>query len=94
VKEQAIQSKIIHYIERDLDGYVVKIIKASKSGICDLICCVSGRFVGIEVKKPTTMGTVSPLQLVNIDLIKQSGGVAFVACSVDDVREQLEPLPV
>jgi Holliday junction resolvase len=61
-----------------------------KAGVPDIIACLNGRFVGIEVKRPG--GIVSPLQQYNIDEIHRSGGVAFVAYSVEDVREQFHAL--
>lgn len=48
----------------------------SKSGIPDLIACVNGKFVAIEVKGPT--GKPSELQKRNIRLIKESKGIAYI----------------
>lgn len=48
----------------------------TKAGVPDLLCCVNGRFVGIELKTET--GRLSKLQEYNLDKIKQSGGQAFV----------------
>jgi len=94
MKESIIQAKIIKYLEKDLSCYIVKVIKATKSGIPDLLICYDGRFIGIEVKTPSTRENTSPLQRVNIDLIHKSGGIAFVACSVEDVKEQFALLQV
>lgn len=47
-----------------------------RSGIPDLLCCVHGKFVGIEVK--ATKGKPSELQLWNIKKIKEAGGIAMV----------------
>ena len=87
--EQQIQSNIIKYLEKDLGCYVVKIIKASKSGVPDLICCFKGDFIGIEVKRPSTINNASELQRVNLELINNAGGIGFVACSVQDVKDRL-----
>ena len=48
----------------------------TRSGVPDLLCCIGGRFVGVELK--TDDGKVSELQQYNIDKIIQSGGVALV----------------
>ena len=45
-------------------------------GIPDLIACVNGRFVGIELKKQK--GKTTPLQDYNLEQIKKSGGIAIV----------------
>jgi len=56
----------------------------TRAGTPDLIFCLKGKFIAIEVKDPLT-GRVAPLQLAHIDLIHKSGGMAFVACSTDEV---------
>lgn len=48
----------------------------TKAGVPDLLCCVNGRFVAIEVK--AEHGRVSELQRVNIERINKCGGVALV----------------
>lgn len=44
-----------------------------KSGIPDLICCVSGMFMAVEVKAST--GRPSELQRLNIERIRDSIGI-------------------
>lgn len=48
----------------------------TKAGVPDLLCCVNGRFVAIEVK--AERGRVSPLQEHHIGEIEKAGGVALV----------------
>ena len=48
----------------------------TKSGVPDILACVNGYFVGIEVKAQN--GRPSELQLHNIRAIKDAGGFAFV----------------
>lgn len=50
--------------------------KFTKDGIPDILCCINGFFVGVEVKAPN--GKPSPLQMYNIRKIRKAGGVAFV----------------
>lgn len=47
-----------------------------RSGIPDLLVCVNGYFVGVELK--AEKGKPSCLQLYNIDQIRESGGIAIV----------------
>jgi len=47
----------------------------TKAGIPDILACVNGHFVGIELKTET--GRLSKLQEYNLDKIRQSGGQAF-----------------
>lgn len=49
-----------------------------RAGIPDLICCVKGAFVAIEVKRPDGKGITSKLQEYNIEEIIKSGGIAVV----------------
>lgn len=48
----------------------------SKAGIPDIICCVNGKFVGIEVKADD--GHASELQKLNIDRIEKANGIGLI----------------
>jgi len=87
MKEQDIVAKIQKYIKAR-GGYVVKTITSNRAGVPDLLCCIEGRFLGIEVKAPG--GKVSALQLANIAMIEAAGGLGLVAYSAAEVREYLE----
>lgn len=91
MKEKTIENQIKRYLDR-LGVWYMKVHGSAfqKAGVPDLIACIGGRFVGIEVKRPG--GRVSPLQKLNIEEIQRSGGVAFVAYSVEDVRREIEKL--
>lgn len=52
-------------------------------GCPDILCCLGGRFVGVEVKRKG--GRLRPEQAACMDSIRKAGGLAFVARSVDDV---------
>jgi Holliday junction resolvase len=71
-------------------AYVVKVITASKKGVPDIIGSYKGVFIAIEVKTPTSMNNVSPLQQYNLKKINDTGGYALVAWSTDAVEEMLE----
>ena len=60
----------------------------SQVGVPDIIACYKGRFIGIEVKNET--GKTTPLQDVNIQQIKNAGGISFVARSVEDVKKAID----
>lgn len=51
----------------------------------DIVCCVSGRFVGIEVKRESG-GVQSEAQIYHQKLIENAGGVYILADSLDDVK--------
>jgi Holliday junction resolvase len=85
MKESKIQKKIITYLE-DEGAYVVNGIY-TKEGVPDLLVCIRGKFLAIEVKTPTTTNSVSPLQQYNLDRITEIGGYAMVAWDVPMVTQ-------
>ena len=76
-QESNFQTKIIKYLE-SIGAYVVKYNASgiSKTGVPDLIACVNGTFVGIEVKSAN--GVPSKLQEYNLNQIRKSGGVGLI----------------
>lgn len=48
-----------------------------------------GRFVAIEVKKPSTKKNLTRWQQEFIDNVNSKGGFAFVATSIEEVEAQL-----
>lgn len=84
--EQKIQKEIINEIEAN-GGYVIKVVAATVGGVPDLIACIDGRFLGIEVKKPGN--DTSPLQAYNIRKIIKSGGIGAKIYSVDELKNLL-----
>lgn len=54
-----------------------------RSGIPDLLCCIEGRFLAIEVKRPE--GTVAPIQAATLTAIRRSGGTAWVLRAVKEL---------
>lgn len=86
--EKRIENSIQKHLEK-IGAYHIKNHGSmfSRAGTPDITASIKGRFVGIEVKQPG--GVVSELQKAHIKLIERSGGVAFVAYSLEDVKEQL-----
>ncbi len=58
------------------------------SGIPDIIACIHGRFIALEVK--TQKGKTTPLQEAAIRKIRSSGGFAFVVRSVDEAKNAID----
>lgn len=61
----------------------------SKSGIPDIIACINGHFVAIEVKAEN--GHASELQKRNIRLINECNGIAYIVYPKDfeNLKERL-----
>lgn len=70
-------------------GFPIKIAGGpyQRPGIADLLVCMNGKFIAIEVKKPG--GKLSPLQEQFLQDVRAAGGSAFVAHSVEDVVKEL-----
>lgn len=76
--EKNFENKIKRYL-KDHGAYFIKYwagAQFTKSGVPDILACVNGYFVGIEVKAQN--GKPSELQLYNIQQIRKAGGLAYV----------------
>ena len=76
-----------------LEGVTWFMVPGSASGTLgapDMILCVDGRFVGVEVKTPT--GKLTGFQITRKIQIEMSGGVDLVVRSTDQLCEQIEEL--
>ena len=91
-KEQDIQTSIINYIS-SIGGLAIKqnqIGIYATAGVPDIIACLKGKFIGIEVKRPGEKPT--KIQESYIKTINDIGGLAFWADNLDDVKEKLKEL--
>lgn len=81
--EKQFENEIKKYLESLPNTYYFKYWAGpySKSGIPDIIACVNGRFVAIEVKAEN--GHPSELQKRNIRLIQESNGYACIVYPKD-----------
>lgn len=63
-----------------------------RSGVPDIVCCVAGKFLGIECKAGKNKPTA--LQVHEIEQIRRAGGMAVVVNedNWDSVRELLRSL--
>ena len=81
--EQKVQAKIMEYL-KSKGAYRVKIEAASVAGVPDILVCYKAMFIGIEVKKSKS-SQPTELQLENINMIRQAGGLADVVSSLPEV---------
>ena len=91
--EKLFENKIKKQLEEHGAYYVKFFANAfTKSGVPDILACVNGYFIGIEVKAQN--GRPSELQLHNIRKIKDAGGFAFVLypSAYDDFIKFIEGL--
>ena len=76
-KEKNFENHIKAYLKR-YNCYHVKFFANgfTKRGVPDILACINGYFVGIEVKSDD--GKPTDIQLHNVDQIRKSGGYAWV----------------
>lgn len=76
-REKIFETRVKKYIEGQ-GGWQVKFFanKYTKVGVPDILSCINGYFVGIEVK--ADRGSPTDLQLHTIKQIRDAGGFAFV----------------
>jgi len=77
MKEKSFENKIKRYL-KERGAYRVKYHGNyySENGTPDILACVNGYFLAIEVKADN--GKPTPLQLVKIEDIRKAGGFAYV----------------
>lgn len=75
--EKSFENKIKRFLT-DRGCWHVKYFanRMTKSGVPDILACVNGRFVAIEVK--ASNGHPSELQIWNRDKIREAGGIAII----------------
>lgn len=76
-QEKTFENKIKKYLKAN-DCWYVKYFanRMTKSGIPDILACVNGFFVAIEVK--ASNGKPSELQIYNREEIRNSGGISLI----------------
>lgn len=76
-QEKTFENKVKKFLDANGAWYVKFFANSfTKAGIPDILACVNGYFVGIEVKAQN--GKPSELQLYNVQKIRDSGGFAIV----------------
>lgn len=91
--ESALQTRIRKALLEEFPGaWIVKVHGSAyqTAGIPDLLGCIEGRTVGIEVKLPGKENTLTARQSDALVSIRKAGGIAFVASGVHTVLRTLQ----
>ena len=76
-EEKNFETKVKAFLTENNCWYVKFFANAmTRKGVPDILACVNGHFVGIEVK--AEKGIVSELQKYNIEKIKKANGIALI----------------
>lgn len=92
--EGKFQDKVTKYLKTLDECWYCKVWGGGfqKSGIPDILCCINGIFVAIELKAEN--GKASALQIYNIEKIRQSGGIGYILYpnQFEKFKEEIEIL--
>ena len=102
--ESQVQKVILQWLEMQKDLTVIrfnaigiplgetgKFRPIRMKGVSDLICCVRGKFLAIEVKREKG-GKLSDYQKAFLQTVEDVGGKAIVATSLDEVIETVNEI--
>lgn len=85
MREKPFQDDVIKW----LNGHKVYHIRTQmgeKSGIPDILCCMFGKFVGLELKRPDKKGKPTLQQIKICNDININGGVGIFIDSIDKLE--------
>lgn len=95
---------VLEMLEKDIVNQIMRYLKTmpgcfawkqhggqfGTAGLPDIILCLNGRFVALEVKTPS--GKLTKLQESTLTKIKDAKGEAYKVTSLQEVKEILENL--
>ena len=87
--ETNLKKKVLKYLKETYpDAWAYKTCDQFTSGIPDIIICLEGKFIAIELKVGSNKATL--LQAYTLEKIKVSGGACGVAYNLGEVKEILD----
>ena len=90
--EKKVKKKVVEILKQHGAYYFYPVTGGfGASGVPDVVACVNGRFIGIEVKADMKKRGPTALQQKNLNEINESGGVGIVidANNLDALEEAL-----
>jgi len=88
--EQKIQKNILDYINSMPYSVAWKVVVANERGVPDIVACINGNFVGIEVKREGE--TQTPIQEAQLERIRKAKGIGVCVTSVDSVSDAIKEI--
>lgn len=91
MKEKTIETKIKNYLFEN-GFYFIKIHGSNfmEKGIPDLLCCINGKFIGIEVKATGKLNGQSEYQKIHEENIKKAKGQYWLIDDYDTFLKLLK----
>ena len=87
--EGELQKECLRWVKSLPEVWVLKVVGSAvqASGVPDILMCVNGHFVAVELKRPDGKGCVSDIQKAQIERIQRAGGTAVVVDSFEKFKE-------
>lgn len=92
-REATFKKRVVSRLRKFKNITVFTIQQVAIRGVPDLLACINGKFVALELKRSKT-SKVSELQVYNIEKIKESGGYAKIVYpeNFEETIKELEQL--
>lgn len=88
--ESNLVNKVKDYIRttyrRDAWFFKVAGSATQRSGIPDILCCIKGKFIALELKREDGSGRPSPQQIIECEKIKDAGGYPLISGNFDEIK--------
>lgn len=84
--ESNLQKKVTEYLKKE-NIYFINVYGSGRTakGAPDIIACVNGKFVALELKVGSN--NMQPDQIIHKRRIKRSGGLHYVPRTLDEVKK-------
>jgi len=90
--ERDLQKKCLRWVRSLSKVWYLKVVgnAVQASGVPDILLCIKGKFIAIELKRPDGTGVLSDIQQANIERIREAGGQAYVVDSFEEFKRIIE----
>lgn len=94
--ESNLEDKVKKYIRETYrkEAWFLKVAgsAAQRSGIPDVICCIRGHFIVIEIKREDGSGRPSENQIIECKKIMLAGGNAIISEDFNEIKKFIEAI--
>lgn len=89
MNETRLKELVLKYLKYELKCYAFKVhgSKFMEPGIPDIVACIDGKFIGIELKRPGAKNEQSELQKIHEKNINAAGGKYLLADSLKEIKD-------
>lgn len=82
--EKMIQREILKYLATVEECWVIKVVISNERGCPDVLACIQGKFLALEIKDET--GQPTAIQCAQHRRIEKAGGKVYIVRSVKEVQ--------